>query len=223
LAITQSASAVGPSATFLQGGLPDLLTWERDYAFTVLPAWADLDGNQAPVGSTLTYSNPRAPLPQAEDGFEGPLTATLAGTARVLEGDPVLVIGGLRSILLPPTSNTNGITARLTARLAVPPGKTRLRATLRILAGRKSRPAPRPQASTGVLVGMGVPGGIWHSLDFTDNAGPWDQARKHSIGPPVEVSAMLPANAPEVFFDVVQINNCQFGLDGAVIDDVRVE
>jgi hypothetical protein len=202
-------------------GVP--LPFDAVHAVVFDPPAADLAGHRA--GDVAPLRAPAPPAHLAEDGFEGPVTATLLGAATVVEDDAALGISGRRAVMIPATrGETPGITGRFTARLRVQPGDTQVHATIRVL-GPNS--ASRTQFRRMLVsVAVGVAGSVEHRFAEIPEPSPegWSNQRQMVIGPPTPIALPIPPGATEVIVDVLQaLLDCHLTQEGLVIDDLRAE
>jgi len=204
---------------------PDMaLRYGTTYA-VALDRWADLAGNPgAAAGEIVTIPPPPV---AAEDGFEG--AGTSIGGAPVVDATLLPPLDGTRSVLLTGTAVAGVSGTRLTVRLAVAPGDSVVRFTLRPLS-----PFSYGASTYGTSIKMASPGGaiVRVALPGAEALGTQQALPGGTtvlMGDARTMEAALPAGAAdEVVFDfVVASPSGACGLPipnvGYLLDDLRVE
>jgi len=187
----------------------------RGHRLVFEPALTDLAGNTGAAPPPLdSLAIPLLP----EDGFEGASGPLLSGRARLVDGSVYPPVAGRRSLYVPAPAYAAG-ESRATLRLAVAPGDTVVRATVRAILAPDDR-----YLNFGLqLIG---PGGTRVALPATEVKGPITVVGGVSLGAPQPIELPLPAgSADEVIVDVWVGPGCGFfvGGPGALLDDLRVE
>jgi hypothetical protein len=205
------------------------LAFGATYNLQVLPAALDLAGNAATA--PVSFSTLPDPGLFAQDGFESAPLAYFSGAVAVVDASALPVPTGNQAIAFSPMSwpPGTGCAARFTARLAVPPGATKV----------KLSHLPYLQKTRGsdtwpYEVRLGVPDGAATMVRYDDAPSSPLTSRWTDTVPGSadylfldleQMELTLPAGvAGEVIFDITRA--ClepPTSISGLVIDDLRVE
>jgi hypothetical protein len=238
---TKSAELRGPTTTVPLhnqpaaspssfSSFPHLLPFSQTLTFAAVPALMDLGGNSS--SAALTVTTLPDPAAFVADGFESATTtaavsAIVAGDVAVITSAQVPGISGGKALLIGPgvwiDARAESSGGRLTAKLAVPAGATRLRANFFFLSdamGSLGAITIRLAPPDGEIVELQGP---TETLETTASNVPRFPRR----GPLTMFEAPLPARTRDVVYVDIQnvLRGCGALLPAGalVIDDLRVE
>jgi hypothetical protein len=197
-------------------GLDGILGWSPGLRLVVEPALADLAGNTAPEGALPAIDPVAVPL-LPEDGFEGETAPYLSGGARL---EREVALAGTRSLYFPAIGTGTERGGRVSLRLAVAPGDSVVRATIRAVLPREGM-----ERFDLPLVATTGPRS-WSRLMAMPVKTPLERVGTRLLSAPQTIEIPLPiANATEVMLDLQRHEGCgpPFEAAGAIIDDLRVE
>jgi hypothetical protein len=212
---------------------PQALAFGETYQTIAQSGLADLAGNQAAPESLPTFTTLADPGLFAQDGFEGTVAAYLSGSVGPVDSSKAPVPTGSRALLIPGPgwSGNPGCQGRFSARMAVSPGATTVKARFRTI--RMLGVMASPFFGT---LQIGVPNGNLATYTATpsanavassqpDPAGPLPGSSTYGYGPLMEWSFPLPAGSKdEIIFDLFPRCGQPFSpSDGLLLDDLRVE
>jgi hypothetical protein len=192
----------------------------------------DLGGRHGQAADAVTFTTEAAPPLVPEDGFESAASPLIGGAGVITSSSGLTPIAGTKSALVFSSfGGTNqGLNAgpRLTVRLALSPGDTRVRATVRTVtpyAGLSMFYGTLQIATPGKTVKPGTvpPAGPLTEIPLPQGSRVW-------VGPSRQLEVPLPPDAAgEIVFDLIVAYAGYFscGLPpppgGLLIDDLRVE
>lgn len=189
----------------------------------------DLAGNLAT--NLPSFSTLADPGLFAQDGFEGPVNAYIAGSLAVADSATVPIPAGKKALAIPPYAYSTPCAARFTARMAVAAGATTVKLSTLSYRALTGYPVTMPFS---YIFTVAIPNGNLLStydsnLKTSPLPNPWTGdlpgSTSNAYGDLQEASLALPSGANgEILFDIVRICAQPGGpMPGLIIDNLRVE
>ena len=226
-------SALGGSGFSLPGdslAMPSkALAFATTYNLRVLPQPVDLAGNLATgLPSFSTLADPGL---FAQDGFEGPVNAYMAGSLSITDGASLPIPAGSKALAIPPFGFSSACSARFTARMAVGAGATTVKFSTLSYRSLTGYPVTMPYS---YMFTVAVPNGDLLStydinLKTSPLPKPWTGdlpgSTSNAYGDLQESELALPSGASgEILFDIYRLCAQPGGpAPGLIIDNLRIE
>ena len=226
-------SAIGFSAFLLPGASlaqpSKALAFATKYTLRVLPQPVDLVGNLATgLPSFSTLADPGL---FAQDGFEGPVKAYMAGSLAIADSATLPIPAGKKALAIPPSGYSDPCPTRFTARMAVAAGATTVKFSTLSYSALTGYPG---MTSLSYIFTVAIPNGnLLSTYDTNLRTGPlpspWTGdlpgSTSNAYGDLQEASLALPSGANgEILFDIMRICAQPAGpAPGLIIDNLRVE
>ena len=205
------------------------LAFATTYNLRVLPRPVDLAENL--TTALPSFSTLADPGLFAQDGFEGPVNAYMAGSLAIADGGSLPIPAGSKALAIPPFDYTHACSARFTVRMAVGAGATTVKLSTLSYRSLTGYPAPNSYAYEFTVA---VPNGDRLStydvnLKTQPSPKPWTGdlpgSTNYAYGDLQGAELALPSGASgEILFDIYRIcAQPAAPAPGLIIDDLRVE